>query len=373
MQKSVLIALFASIGFFSQSQAQVVGCIVTPGAPPCIRGPGGGPGGPGDQPGRGDRGDMGRPGEGRGGGENRGGPGDGRGDMGRPGDGRGGDGRGGYPGDRGGDWRDGRGGHGDHGGGGRPRPPMPPPPMPPPPPPPRPPMPPQPPYPPDMGERLIQKTIVINRYVRGERLPLLSMISGFDLRDLEGSILDSVVVGLSGNLGGMLTLSSSQGIEDRQFINNSVIQLRSMRPVQLGAYARLDLDIDNMVYVNAITINARSRGGNGGYQPVELRLPVYRGIYNFEQIDLRQMLRLDQYQGFRVAEVVVRARSMDRAWGSINLVVNGYRTGNIATDGITREYRLLVGNAGILGRDVMGLNLEASQVALDEVVVRLQR
>lgn len=337
MQKSVLIALFASIGFFSQSQAQVVGCIVTPGAPPCIRGPG-------DQPGRGDRGD----------------------DMGRPGDGRGG-----YPGDRGGDWRDGRGGHGDHGGGhggGGPRPPMPPPP-----PPPRPPMPPQPPYPPDMGERLIQKTIVINRYVRGERLPLLSMISGFDLRDLEGSILDSVVVGLSGNLGGTLTLSSAQGIEDRQFINNSVIQLRSMRPVQLGAYARLDLDIDNMVYVNAITINARSRGGNGGYQPVELRLPVYRGIFNYEQIDLRQMLRLDQYQGFRVAEVVVRARSMDRSWGSINLVVNGYRTGNIATDGITREYRLLVGNAGVLGRDVLGLNLEASQVALDEVVVRLQR
>ncbi|MFN7727660.1 MAG: hypothetical protein ACK5P7_00730 [Bdellovibrio sp.] len=259
-----------------------------------------------------------------------------------------------------------------------PGPPAPPrPPGPPMPPPPGRPMPP----PPVVGERTVQKVVYLNRAVRNERFSLNDLLSPMDQRELDGAELELVTIdAYEQNRRGALSLVINGWAEDLQDNVYGQTVLRPNRYLRLDRHVRVDIEAQGRLYINSIVIQARVRGGGHGPGPgqpgsgqFQVNMPVHRAISN-ERFFLIRDLNLGQYHGATVVDVIVQARALNpQQLATIALLVNGQVIGGMNPDFANRPYAIRLTGARTIGRDLQSLQLDASQVIIENITVRLLR
>lgn len=274
-----------------------------------------------------------------------------------------------------------------HGPGRPPEPPRPPGPPAPPPAPPRPPMP-----PPGVGERVIQKVIYVNRDVRNERLAIDRLLSPQDMRDVMFGELEQITVeAYEQNRRGALMLLVNGFTEDRVDNVWGQVVLRPSRPARLDRQVRIDLDTQGRLQLRTIVLHVRVRDNSGpgpgpgpgpgsgprppvpGQQEYQARLPVNRAIYN-ERFFLLRDLNLAQNVGSTVVDVVVRARALNpQQLATVTVLVNGQVIGGLNPAVGGGQYNIRLTGARTIGRDLQSLQLDASQVIIDDITVRLLR
>jgi hypothetical protein len=239
---------------------------------------------------------------------------------------------------------------------------------------------PRPPYPAPPVEQYIQRTIVLNRYVRNERMDL-NMLLGYQANDFEGAILDSVVVNAQeGDNGrGSLDLLVDGLREDTQWYVGGATTLRATHQVRMGRFGqRIEVQANAKLFISSITVNAR-RGG--GYNPPpppppygwDVRQPIYQNIFGYSRLPLDRMINLGQYRGYRLLEVIIHARSYGAQYGNATLLVNGFNQGGATVDSWNREYRIQIRGANIIGQGVDSMILDVSNISIDDVVLKLAR
>jgi hypothetical protein len=239
--------------------------------------------------------------------------------------------------------------------------------------------------PPGVGERTVQKVVYMNRAVRNERFSLNDLLSPLDQRELDGAELELVTIdAYEQNRRGALSLVINGLAEDRQDNVYGQTVLRPNRPVRLDRHVRVDIEAQGRLQINSIVIQARVRGGGHGPGPgpgpghpgngqFQVNLPVNRAIMN-ERLFLLRDMNLGQYQGAAVVDVIVQARALNpQQLATIALLVNGQVIGGMNPDFASRPYAIRLTGARTIGRDLQTLQLDASQVIIENITVRLIR
>lgn len=236
--------------------------------------------------------------------------------------------------------------------------------------------------PPGVGERVIQKVIYVNRDVRNERLAIDRLLSPGDMRDVMFGELEQITVeAYEQNRRGALMLLVNGFTEDRVDNVWGQVVLRPSRPARLDRQVRIDLDTQGRLQLRTIVLHVRVRDNNGpgprppvpGQQEYQARLPVNRAIYN-ERFFLLRDLNLAQNVGSTVVDVVVRARALNpQQLATVTVLVNGQVIGGLNPAVGGGQYNIRLTGARTIGRDLQTLQLDASQVIIDDITVRLLR
>jgi len=106
----------------------------------------------------------------------------------------------------------------------------------------------------------------------------------------------------------------------------------------------------------------------------EIRIPVNHWVYGYQRLDLNRIIDLRRYQGFRILEVTVLARTVNDFEGHLELLLNGNRDSSQRV--VYRDpfhYRLPAWGYRTMGRDVRWLEIGAQDAHLLEIAIRLSQ
>ncbi|MNJ91253.1 hypothetical protein D3C87_89010 [compost metagenome] len=186
---------------------------------------------------------------------------------------------------------------------------------------------PEPPGRPGQGGYTEQKSIILNRRVTNEVLPLRQMM-GIDAR-YDNYTVESVMVDVRGSTQNSSIDLLINGYIEQQvgfprgritlYPRNNMVLGRDIRALQLGIRALVDVD--------AVYVTLRSGRGGGGYErEIPVTVGVTRRLTGNDRLDIGSYINLNSYRGYRIQAIEVYANAAYNA-SFLDLVINGFNQG----------------------------------------------
>lgn len=242
--------------------------------------------------------------------------------------------------------------------------------------------PPRPDYPnyPDYGQQEVRSGY-IGRSVRNER---------FNLRQLVG--LDSYYAGWEVVAVRAVARPNSSSTTVARLVNDGRIIASQTNPgYEIGLYPQtrlilgsntqgLQLEIVGSTYVEQVEVIVQRTNGGGGYPPPvggdgQIDIPLYRNTYGNDQIDLNPYIDFYRYNGYRIEQIIVQARS-SYGTGIVDFLINGFNMGSMQfrDGGYSSQDSLYISQRPMIGRDAGSLMLHTrGNLTIENVSIILSR
>jgi hypothetical protein len=236
-------------------------------------------------------------------------------------------------------------------------------------------------YPPAYDQQEV-RSAWIGRSVRNERLPIgqlagLEYYQGWELVGIRASVRpnsnSTTVVRLLVD-GRIMASQTNPGYEIGLYPQTRII-LGAARGVQLEVIGSTEMQNVEVMLVR------RQGGGGGGYYPPpvdnggQLAIPLNRTVYGNDQIDLNPFVDFYRYNGYRIIQIIVRART-SYGTGLIDFLINGFNMGTMQfrDGGYSSQDSLNIGQRPVIGRDASSLVLYTrGNMVVDQAILVLSR